>query len=107
MAPIYGELKNGKRYVLTPASEIKPRAAKPIPKAPAIDVWKNRSYPGCYIIEVQCPHCPKTHTHGWLGSGDDGGHRVSHCGQDDKPNPGYYIEIPESWHSKYPGKLTS
>ena len=27
MAPIYGELKNGKRYVLTPASEIPPRKA--------------------------------------------------------------------------------
>lgn len=105
MAPIYGELKNGKRYVLTPASEIKPRIDETIPKALAVDAWKNRTYRSSYIIEVDCPYCPKTHTHGWFGDGDTGGHRVSHCGDEYKSNRGYYIQVPDSWQGKYPRRV--
>ncbi|GGJ72886.1 hypothetical protein GCM10007173_34890 [Glutamicibacter ardleyensis] len=35
-----------------------------IPNATAIDAWPNQTYRGFFVIEVDCPHCPKTHTHG-------------------------------------------
>lgn len=64
-----------------------------LPNATAVRAWPNRTYPEFFVIEVQCPHCPKTHTHGWAGPGDEGGHRASHCGS----SGGYFISIPEGF----------
>lgn len=79
-----------KKLILRQASEIKTRKS---PDATVIDAWPNKTYPGCYIVEVDCPHCPKTHTHGVRNLIEPAGHRVAHCGSG-KPNTGYYVTIP-------------
>ena len=52
---------------------------------------------GVRTVEIKCPHCPKTHTHGWPLDDPEGtpiGHRVAHC-SDGNQNPGYYIVLPD------------
>lgn len=51
-----------------------------------------RQVRGCWILELTCPHCGETHTHG--GGADDTpslGHRVAHCRTGH--GRGYFIEL--------------
>jgi hypothetical protein len=77
---------------MTTAKENRPR----IPLAKAITARRNRDNPEWFVIEVECPYCPKVHTHGWAGPGDDGGHRVAHCSTQwlEQASRGYNIVIP-------------
>ncbi len=45
------------------------------------------------LITIRCPHCCKTHTHGWPFGDDSIGHRVAHCVRGG--DGGYYIATPE------------
>lgn len=82
-----------KKLILRQASEIKTRKS---PDATVIDAWPSRTYPGQYIVEVNCPHCSKTHTHGVRNFTEPAGHRSAHC-VSHKPNGGYYVIIPEGF----------
>ncbi len=44
------------------------------------------------LVWVRCPHCRKTHGHGWPYGADNIGHRVSHCRSGG--DGGYYIPTP-------------
>jgi len=50
---------------------------------------------GNYLLRVDnCPYCGKKHYHGMPKGGlrmREFGHRLSHCGPDAKPNPGYFL----------------
>lgn len=65
-----------------------------IPNAVVIDSWPNRTYPGHYIIEVRCPYCTKTHTHGVQSLTAPAGHRAAHCSAT-MHNPGYFVAFTE------------
>lgn len=62
-----------------------------------------RTKHGVWILELQCPYCSRTHTHGG-GSDDDGptlfGHRGSHCNVSESPEigdmPGYVLTEPNA-----------
>lgn len=41
-------------------------------------------------VLVACPHCHRTHTHGWPYTDPTIGHRVAHCG-----GPEYLIPTPK------------
>ena len=66
------------------------------PAAPLVAVTEAETYDGqqMYLLEVQCPHCSKIHTHG--GGTDRAtvgkylGRRASHCGSSD----GYILTDP-------------
>lgn len=67
------------------------------PDALATKAEPNRTYPGYYVVTVQCPYCDRTHTHGWAGPGDEGGHRSAHCADAlarEINGKGYNIAIP-------------
>lgn len=69
----------------------------PRPYAVATHAEPNHDSPGCYIVTVQCPYCPRSHFHGWSGPGDPGGHRAAHCTDDTARTingRGYTISIP-------------
>jgi len=44
------------------------------------------------LVQVRCPHCHKTHVHGWPYGADTIGHRVAHCVRGGAG--GYCIETP-------------
>lgn len=67
------------------------------PYAVAIHAEPNRTYPGHYVVTVQCPYCPGKHSHGWAGPGTVPGHRTPHCStpQARQVNGrGYVVTIP-------------
>ena len=49
-------------------------------------------------VVVQCPYCPKTHTHGWPpGEADlppESRHRSSHCVKRHPDDAGYFLVEP-------------
>jgi hypothetical protein len=54
---------------------------------------KNPSFPGAEIVEVWCPSCARSHTHG-LPDGPDQKlptHRGAHCSRP-ADTPGYWID---------------
>lgn len=69
--------------------------AQTIPTA-YITAVHNNGRTGVRTVEIKCPHCPETHTHGWPLTDAEGspiGHRSAHC-WDGNPNRGYYIVLP-------------
>lgn len=59
----------------------------PRPIAPVTAVSRNRSHPRYYVVTIDCPHCPGTHTHGSEDPSKPSGYRASHCGS----SRGYFI----------------
>lgn len=52
---------------------------------------------GAHLVEIACPHCGETHTHGLGVDGDLWGHRVAHCRTEDRGLfLGYEIENPDA-----------
>jgi hypothetical protein len=53
------------------------------------------------IVEISCPLCGKTHTHGWPRDGHAPGHRVAHCGIHPwLTDGGYVIETPKGYNGE-------
>lgn len=68
------------------------------PDATVTRAMPNPQYPGHYIVSIHCPYCLKSHTHGWAGPGDPGGHRTAHCADAparERAGKGYNLVIPE------------
>jgi transposase-like protein len=71
-----------------------------IPSAPVVRLTSARGLRATvWLLEVRCPYCTRTHTHGGGGGRtrvvDFLGHRVSHCGRTDPDGVGYTITDPD------------
>ncbi|MGP5252663.1 hypothetical protein ACTXLT_09140 [Brachybacterium alimentarium] len=95
--------ENAQRRQRVAVAEAGPRAvadywrSMPRPYAVATNAEPNRTYPGHYVVTVQCPYCPQQHTHGWTGPGDTGGHRAPDCADPlarQINSRGYIVTIP-------------
>lgn len=51
------------------------------PTVHPVRVTPNPSYPGAYLVTIQCPYCDREHTHGLPVGDATVGHRHSHCGR--------------------------
>lgn len=68
---------------------------KEYPKAVIVGSWPNESFPGATIVEVSCPFCFETHTHGLPdGRFEVGETRVPHCVEVGSGNNIYQLAIP-------------
>lgn len=45
-------------------------------------------------VEISCPYCGETHTHGWPFTSEAPGHRVEHCVDRAPASCGYVIDAP-------------
>lgn len=64
------------------------------PTATALRAWPHRRF---YAVEVECPYCALTHTHGWDGPGHPGGYWEPECTQNTatlSTTKDYHILIP-------------